>query len=269
MAGQQPNSHDTVAHKDGIHIGSVISQRGGRPSLQAFAVCLRLSFAKLCAQSFEMRMYRLMNCQRVCVSGSQSVSSRNDERVHASPQLAAKMCEFVVGLYPADFTGSGVAKTEGSSSAVAEKLAGFENTPQPNDKGSVSPVVEQDEVAAAVSLVCVDSWSKNRVCISTATKRKDLIQRLAEGVTYMSTQLQYGSINLKADNEGTMTKLKNVTQKQRSSLGLGTVLQDAVSGRKETNGMAERAIQTIRRLALTPLRGVEENAGILVAQMGI
>ena len=85
----------------------------------------------------------------------------------------------------------------------------------------------------------------------------------------MSTQLQYGSINLKADNEGTMTKLKNITQKQRSSLGLGTGLQDAVSGRKETNGMAERAIQTIRRLALTPLKGVEENAGILVAQLGI
>ena len=63
----------------------------------------------------------------------------------------------------------------------------------------------------------------------------------------MSTQLQYDSINLKADNEGTMTKLKNVIQTQRSSLGLGAVLQDAVSGQKETNGMAERAIQTIRR----------------------
>ncbi|OLQ09008.1 hypothetical protein AK812_SmicGene7446 [Symbiodinium microadriaticum] len=31
---------------------------------------------------------------------------------------------------------------------------------------------------------------------------KDLIEHLAEGLTYMSTQLQYGSINLKADNEG-------------------------------------------------------------------
>ena len=57
----------------------------------------------------------------------------------------------------------------------------------------------------------------------------------------MSTQLQYGSINLKA----AMTRLKSVIQKQRSSLGLGTVLQDAVSGQKETNGMAERATQTI------------------------
>ena len=43
----------------------------------------------------------------------------------------------------------------------------------------------------------------------------------------MSTQLQYGSTNLKADNQGTMTKLKNVIQKQRNSLGLGTVFQDA------------------------------------------
>ena len=81
----------------------------------------------------------------------------------------------------------------------------------------------------------------------------------------MSTQLQYSSINLKADNETTMTRLKSVIQKQRSSLGLGTVLQDAVSGQKETNGMAERAIQTIRRQALTLLKGTEENAGILIA----
>ena len=122
-----------------------------------------------------------------------------------------------------------------------------------------------DEAPAAVSLVCIDSWSRNSVCIPTAAKGKDLIEHLAEGVTYMSTQLQYGSINLKADNENTMTRLKNVIQKQRSSLGLGTVLQDAVSGQKETNGMAERAIQTIRRQALTLLKGTEENAGILIA----
>ena len=122
-----------------------------------------------------------------------------------------------------------------------------------------------DEAPAAVSLVCIDSWSRNSVCVPTATKGKDLIEHLAEAVTYMSTQLQYGSINLKADNETTMTRLKSVIQKQRSSLGLGTVLQDAVSGQKETNGMAERAIQTIRRQALTLLKGTEENAGILIA----
>ena len=118
-----------------------------------------------------------------------------------------------------------------------------------------------DEAASAVCLVCIDSWSRN----VAASKGKGLIDHLAEGVTYMSTQLQYGAINLKADNEGTMKKLKQVIQKQRSSLGLGTVLQDAVSGQKETNGMAERAIQTVRRQALTLIKGMEEHAGILVA----
>ena len=38
-----------------------------------------------------------------------------------------------------------------------------------------------DEAAAAVSLVCIDSWSRNSVCIPTATKGKDLIEHLAEG----------------------------------------------------------------------------------------
>ena len=75
-----------------------------------------------------------------------------------------------------------------------------------------------DEAPAAVSLVCIDSWSRNSVCVPTATKGKDLIEHLAEAVTYMSTQLQYSSINLKADNETTMTRLKSVIQKQRSSL---------------------------------------------------
>ena len=56
------------------------------------------------------------------------------------------------------------------------------------------------------------------VCIPTASKGKDLVAHLCEGVTYLSTQLGYGTINLKADNEGTMMKLKQVIQKQRANL---------------------------------------------------
>ena len=91
------------------------------------------------------------------------------------------------------------------------------------------------------------------------------MEHLCEGVTYLSTQLQYGTINLKADNEGTMMKLKQVIQGQRANLGLGTVLQDAVSGQKETNGMAERAIQTIRRQGTTFIRQHEEGTGTCIA----
>ena len=122
-----------------------------------------------------------------------------------------------------------------------------------------------DEAPAAVSLVCVDSWSRSMVCIPTATKGKDLMEHLSEGVTYLSTQLQYGTINPKADNEGTMMKLKQVIQKQRANLGLGTVLQDAVSGQKETNGMAERAIQTIRWQGTTFIKHLEERTGTHIA----
>ena len=122
-----------------------------------------------------------------------------------------------------------------------------------------------DEAPAAVSLVCVDSWSRSMVCIPTATKGNDLVEHLCEGVTYLSTQLQYGTINLKADNEGTMMKLEQVIQKQRANLGLGTVLQDAVSGQKEINGMAEKAIQTIRRQGTTFIRQLEERTGTCIA----
>ena len=122
-----------------------------------------------------------------------------------------------------------------------------------------------DEAPTAVSLVCIDSWSRSIACIPTATKGKGLIEHIGEGVTYMSTQLQYQTINLKADNEGTMKKLKQIILKQRSALGLGTTLQDAVSGQKETNGMAERAIQTVRRQDLTLIQGLQEQAKVLIA----
>ena len=103
------------------------------------------------------------------------------------------------------------------------------------------------------------------VCIPTASQGKDLVEHLCEGITYLSTQLGSGIINLKADNEGTMMKLKQVIQKQRAALGLGTFLQDAVSGQKETNGMAERAIQTIRRQGTTIIRHLEARTGIYIA----
>ena len=60
-------------------------------------------------------------------------------------------------------------------------------------------------------------------------------------------------------------KLKRIIQKQRAALGLGTVLQDAVSGQKETNGMAERAIQTIRRQGTTLIRHLEARTGTCIA----
>ena len=70
---------------------------------------------------------------------------------------------------------------------------------------------------------------------------------------------------MKAGNEGTLMKLKQVIQKQRAALGLGTVLQDAVSGQKETNGMAERAIQTVRRQGTTLIRHLEARTGTYIA----
>ena len=36
------------------------------------------------------------------------------------------------------------------------------------------------------------------VCIPTATKEKDLVEHLCKGVTYLSTQLQYGTNQLES-----------------------------------------------------------------------
>ena len=77
-----------------------------------------------------------------------------------------------------------------------------------------------------------------------------------------ASQLGYSSICLKADNEGSCKIVKEQVQRKRGALGLSTTLADSVPHAHETNGAAERAIQTVRRLANTFLDTVRSKAKI-------
>ena len=103
----------------------------------------------------------------------------------------------------------------------------------------------------AVALVMTDNWS------SQAS-----ISHMVEGIVHFSTQLGYSSICLKADNEGSCKAVKEQVQRKRGSLGLSTTLADSVPHAHETNGAAERALQTVRRLANTFLGAVRSKAKI-------
>ena len=85
---------------------------------------------------------------------------------------------------------------------------------------------------------------------------------MVEGIVHFSTQLGYSSICLKADNEGSCKIVKEQVQRKRGALGLSTTLADSVPHAHETNGAAERAIQTVRRLANTFLDTVRSKAKI-------
>eukprot|EP00439_Symbiodinium_sp_Y106_P081421 s148_g20.t1 len=110
------------------------------------------------------------------------------------------------------------------------------------------------EEPPSVTLVAVDNWSKAVLAVPCKRKRGAThTAYLAEALVHFTTQLGYNSIVLKSDNENSAKALKDKVQKIRSSLGLSTTLQESIPYDHESNGAAERAIQTVRRQANTLL----------------
>ena len=54
-----------------------------------------------------------------------------------------------------------------------------------------------------------------------------------------------------------MTALKNAIRKKRSQMGYTTNVQESVPGISETNSLAERAFQTVRRQAVTLVQALQ------------
>ncbi|CAE7300201.1 unnamed protein product, partial [Symbiodinium sp. CCMP2456] len=113
---------------------------------------------------------------------------------------------------------------------------------------------------AAIVLIAVDSWSRTVAAVPTSQKGRGLIDYMADAVVSMASQLQYSNIILKGDNENTMQTLKAAVQRKRTAQGMGTHLQDSVTGQHQTNGIAERMIQTVRRQALCHVQMLQEKA---------
>ena len=121
------------------------------------------------------------------------------------------------------------------------------------------------EEPPAVTLVAVDNWSK--AVLAVPCKRKGGTTHtayLAEALVHFTTQLGYNSIVLKSDNENSAKALKDKVQKIRSSLGLSTTLQESIPYDHESNGAAERAIQTVRRQANTLLDELRERTQLSI-----
>ena len=140
-----------------------------------------------------------------------------------------------------------------------------------DDPGSSMPTICLDfcftttslsKEQASIVLIAVDSWSGTVAAVPTSQKGRGLIDYMSDAVVSMASQLQYSNIILKGDNENTMQTLKAAIQKKRTAQGMGTHLQDSVTGQHQTNGIAERMIQTVRRQALCHVQMLQEKAGL-------
>ena len=101
-----------------------------------------------------------------------------------------------------------------------------------------------------VTLIANDAWSKWFVAVPVARRGgADALRHMTEALTTATLQLGYSEINVKADNEGVCRSLKIALQKMRGAHGLSTTLLSSVPHDHESNGLAERAVQTVRRHA--------------------
>ena len=122
------------------------------------------------------------------------------------------------------------------------------------------------EAPSLVTLVACDSWSKT-FCTVPVERRGGAgsLRQMAEALVAMTTQLGYSEVNLKGDNEGVCQALKQAVQRMRGSLGLATTLVESVPFDHESNGLAERAVQTARRHCNTLMDELRSKTGLTLS----
>ena len=115
------------------------------------------------------------------------------------------------------------------------------------------------EEPPATCLVVVDDWTKAVLAVPVSAKGGPIMMKhMKEAVVQFCSQLGYTNMNFRGDNESAAKSLKDSVQKARGVMGLGTILQDTKSYIHQSNGLAERTVQTTRRQANTFLDALRE-----------
>ena len=113
----------------------------------------------------------------------------------------------------------------------------------------------------SVVLIGIDSWTRWVEAYPIPRKgTQRSIEHCVEGLVQMSCQLAYQQVTTKGDNESTMKSLKKSCQQLRGTLGLRTLIEDSIPHDHASNGLVERAIQTVRRQGKAVLEDLKKQA---------
>ena len=152
--------------------------------------------------------------------------------------------------------------------AMKAKESPFRLQEQKGNADSSKPTVSFDfcftatatsEEPPATCLVVVDDWTKAVLAVPVSAKGgPTMMKHMKEAVVQFCSQIGYTNMNFRGDNESAAKSLKDSVQKARGVMGLGTILQDTKSYIHQSNGLAERTVQTTRRQANTFLDELRE-----------
>ena len=102
------------------------------------------------------------------------------------------------------------------------------------------------------ALYVAESETKAVVCIPVAAKGSVSLKQVSEEVTRFSMQVGGGQpMIFQADGERSTRQILRAIQHARASLGLSSEIRTTSRDQRQSNGQAERTVQSVRKLANT------------------
>ena len=144
---------------------------------------------------------------------------------------------------------------------------GYGRTAPAGNDGEATGAVqaeEDDPSELGKMLVATDSHTKSLIAVAVSGKGAQSLRQCTEAIVRHSMQLGFGGLVVQADGEPSTKQLLKSVQEARRRLGLSTEIRLSGTDQHQSNGAAERAIQTIRRLANTYRKSLEQKIGAQV-----
>ncbi|CAJ1425309.1 unnamed protein product [Effrenium voratum] len=138
---------------------------------------------------------------------------------------------------------------------------GYGRTAPAGNDGEATGAVqaeEDDPSELGKMLVATDSHTKSLIAVAVSGKGAQSLRQCTEAIVRHSMQLGFGGLVVQADGEPSTKQLLKSVQEARRRLGLSTEIRLSGTDQHQSNGAAERAIQTIRRLANTYRKSLEQ-----------
>ena len=125
--------------------------------------------------------------------------------------------------------------------------------------------IEDADSQYGTALYAADLFTKAVLCVPVLSKGSVNLKLMVEELVRFSLEVAGGDpVIFQADGERSTKQLLRAIQHCRVQLGLRTDIRTTGSGQHQSNGQAERTVQTVRRLANCLRRYAEEQGQIII-----